>query len=112
MAIRRGELVFRGWALSSAVNEQLISGKRKRITASDLRPNIEQKGVDTRIGLDIASLAFKKIVTGVVVVTGDADMVPALKLARREGLSVYLDRMEMGGCRELCIHSDVVLDRE
>ena len=39
-------------------------------------------------------------------------MVPALKLARREGLSVYLDRMAMGGCRKLCIHSDVVLDRE
>ena len=112
IAVRRGELVFRGWALTSEVNEQLIGGKGKQIAATDLRPNIEQKGVDMRIGLDIASLAFKRIVSGAVLVAGDADMVPALKLARREGLSVYLDRMSMGGCKDLCIHSDVVLDRE
>lgn len=62
-----------------------------------------------RIGLDIASLALKRLVTDVAVVTRDSDMVPAFKLARREGLRVHLDRLGVGRCEELCIHSDTVI---
>jgi uncharacterized LabA/DUF88 family protein len=54
---------------------------------------MRQKGVDIRIGLDIASLAYKRLVDQVVLVSADSDFVPAAKLARREGIDVILDPM-------------------
>jgi uncharacterized LabA/DUF88 family protein len=50
-----------------------------------------QKGVDMRIGLDIASLSLKHQVDQIVLVAGDSDFVPAAKLARREGIDFILD---------------------
>lgn len=52
---------------------------------------LRQKGVDMRIGVDIASLALKKQVDTLVLVAGDSDFVPAAKLARREGIDFILD---------------------
>jgi uncharacterized LabA/DUF88 family protein len=46
-----------------------------------------------RIGVDVASLAFKKQVDQIVLIAGDADFVPAAKLARREGIDFVLDPM-------------------
>ena len=46
-----------------------------------------------RLGLDIASLAFKQQVSQMVLISGDADFVPAAKLARREGVDFILDPM-------------------
>jgi uncharacterized LabA/DUF88 family protein len=46
-----------------------------------------------RIGLDIASMAFKRQVDQIVLVAGDSDFVPAAKLARREGIDFILDPM-------------------
>jgi len=46
-----------------------------------------------RIGLDIASMAFKKQVNQIILVAGDSDFVPAAKLARREGIDFILDPM-------------------
>lgn len=56
--------------------------------------NIVQKGVDMRIGLDIASMSYKKQVTKMVLISGDSDFVPAAKLARREGVDFVLDSMK------------------
>ena len=69
---------------------------RREITADQLTENdvvydTVQKGVDMKLGIDIASLAYKKLVDRVVLITGDCDFVPAAKLARREGLDVVLD---------------------
>ena len=44
-----------------------------------------------KIGLDMASLALKKMVRQIILVSGDGDFVPAAKLARREGIDVVLD---------------------
>lgn len=52
---------------------------------------LKQKGVDMRIGVDIASLVLKKQVDSIVLVAGDSDFVPAAKLARREGIDFILD---------------------
>ena len=52
---------------------------------------IDQKGVDMKIGLDIASLAYKKQVDQIVLISGDSDFVSAAKLARREGIDFILD---------------------
>jgi uncharacterized LabA/DUF88 family protein len=53
--------------------------------------DVVQKGVDARMSLDIASLSYKRLVERIVLITGDADFVPAAKLARREGIDVILD---------------------
>ena len=44
-----------------------------------------------RIGLDIASPTLKRHVDIIILVSGDADFVPAAKLARREGVQFVLD---------------------
>jgi len=59
----------------------------------DFVPDLRQKGVDMRLGLDIASLAYKQLVNQIVLLAGDADFVPAAKLARREGIDFVLDPM-------------------
>lgn len=48
--------------------------------------NINKKGVDMRIGVDIASVSIKKLVKRIILVSGDSDFVPVAKLARREGI--------------------------
>lgn len=61
------------------------------ITEKDFCLEIDQKGVDMKIGLDIASIAYKKQVDQIVLISGDSDFVSAAKLARREGIDFILD---------------------
>lgn len=68
--------------------------------------DLKQKGVDMRIGLDIASLTLKKLASTIVLVAGDADFVPAAKLARREGLQFILDPMRQNIPSDLFEHID------
>lgn len=73
----------------------LFSGRSKLsdLTEDDFSISFQQKGVDMRIGLDISSLAYKRQVSQIVLVSGDSDFVPAAKLARREGIDFILDPM-------------------
>ena len=110
MAVRRGTLVHQGWEIGNAAVRQLTAGTKTTVDANDVIPKIVQKGVDMRIGLDIASLALKRLVSAIVVVSGDSDLVPAMKLARREGLRVFLDSLGNRRIRpELKKHADRVL---
>lgn len=67
-----------------------------------------QKGVDMRLGLDVAAMAFKRQVDQIILVAGDGDFVPAAKLARREGIDVVLDPMGGKAARDLLDHVDGV----
>ena len=67
---------------------------------------LKQKGVDMRIGLDIASLTLKRQVRTIVLVAGDSDFVPAAKLARREGVQFILDPMWQSVNADLFEHID------
>jgi uncharacterized LabA/DUF88 family protein len=110
MAVRRGTLVHQGWQLTDRAVKQLVNGTKAQVDPADVVPKIQQKGVDMRIGLDIASLALKQLVSTIVLVTGDSDLVPAMRFARREGLRVYLDTLSNLGVRpELKLHADIVL---
>lgn len=97
VALRMGYLNERSgfWTLKSEAIKDLLAGRIavKDLTDSHFRYDVQQKGVDMRIGLDIASLAYKRIVDQIVLVAGDSDFVPAAKLARREGLDFILDPM-------------------
>ncbi len=84
-----------GWTLRPGVLKDLLKGRRRfeQLQDEDYVYHAPQKGVDMRLGLDIASLAYKKLVDQVVLVAGDSDFVPAAKLARREGIDFVLDPM-------------------
>lgn len=96
VALRLGELRdARAWGIHAAPLKRLLKGE---IEASDLTPDdvyyqLSQKGVDIKIGLDIASLSYKRLVDSIVLVSGDSDFVSAAKLARREGIDFILDPM-------------------
>jgi uncharacterized LabA/DUF88 family protein len=107
-ALRFGELHMEGWRLKQKLLRK--AGPKIEITASDLEPKIRQKGVDMRIGLDIASLTLKKQAHVIVLVTADSDFIPAMKFARREGAQLFLVTLGHGikdGMRE---HADLVID--
>lgn len=108
-ALRLGETSTWGWKLGSKAFSALMR-KPRNIAADDLVPNIEQKGVDLRIGLDIARLALTQSVQAIVVCTGDSDLIPAFKFARREGLRVFLCHFGHGVKRDLKAHADRVID--
>lgn len=108
VALRMGDVMNGGWRVSERyVNN--ISREPRPLSPTDLRPNLRQKGVDIRIGLDIARLALKDTVRSLAVVTGDTDFVPAFKFARREGIRVYLDTLGRPARSELIEHSDLRL---
>ena len=90
VALRIGSLAFRGWKLTEQVHNDLLNSKIKavEINSSHIKPNFMQKGVDMKIGIDIASLVFKKIVSRIILFSADTDMTPAMKLARIEGVQI------------------------
>lgn len=108
VALRMGELGFRGWGL----RKNVLQAKTDQVTihAVDLQPTIQQKGVDMRIGLDIAALTLKKIADVIVLVTGDSDFVPAMKFARREGAQLFLVALGAPIKEAMYEHSDLILE--
>ena len=94
VALRLGHLLdHTEWRLRDGRLKQLLDGSLefKNLTDDDFDYATIQKGVDMRIGLDIASLSFKRQVDQIVLVAGDSDFVPAAKMARREGIDFILD---------------------
>lgn len=83
-AVRRGVLKFRGY---KPIKTPVAS---KALTDADFKPDFEQKGVDMRIGLDIATFAQSKAVDRIALLTNDTDCIPAMKHARISGLQIVL----------------------
>ncbi|MDY6956983.1 MAG: NYN domain-containing protein [Pseudomonadota bacterium] len=108
-SVRLGETVANGWRLGSSAMTSLRRTPRS-IQAADFVPDITQKGVDLRIGMDIARLSLREMVSVIVVVTGDSDLIPAFKFARREGVRVYLECLGHGVRRDLKAHADMVFE--
>lgn len=95
-ALRLGELSEQMYYnLRPEVTKQLILGKIRveDLTEKDFVFVTQQKGVDMRIGIDIASMTYKKQVDQIILIAGDSDFVPAAKMARREGIDFILDPM-------------------
>lgn len=96
-ALRMGKLADQQahYGIRPHVVKKLCAGilKFEDLVESDFMLNVEQKGVDMKIGIDIASISYKKQVDKIVLLSGDSDFVPAAKLARREGIDFVLDPM-------------------
>jgi uncharacterized LabA/DUF88 family protein len=103
-AVRLGVLKFRGFKL-----KRIPANGAATLTDADFKPVFEQKGVDMRIGLDMASYSAIKDVDRIGLVTADTDCVPAMKHARKSGVQVVL--IELPARRvpvELAQHSDFI----
>jgi uncharacterized LabA/DUF88 family protein len=105
-AVRLGEMSFDGWALSDKATSEILAQGRQ-IVADDFEPVLRQKGVDLRIGLDVALMAKDRLIDRIVVVSGDSDIVPAMKVARREGVQVVLASLSHNVKASLREHADL-----
>ena len=95
-ALRLGELSEQMYYnLRPETTRKLIAGKisLEGLSEKDFVFVAQQKGVDMRIGIDIASVTYKKQVDQIILISGDSDFVPAAKMARREGVDFILDPM-------------------
>jgi uncharacterized LabA/DUF88 family protein len=68
--IRLGKLEFRGYENS--------------------KPNFEQKRVDILLSVDLVQLAAKHQITDAMIIAGDSDFLPAIEVAKQEGVVVHL----------------------
>jgi len=69
--VREGRLVFRG------IN-------------ADGEPIFQQKRIDLLLGLDFALLSGKRQIAHAAVISGDSDLLPAFRVAKEEGVLVWL----------------------
>ena len=69
--VREGLLVYRG------------SDKKGK-------PIYIQKGIDIQIGVDLVLLSAKQQISHAVLIAGDSDLIPALVIAKNEGVLVHL----------------------
>lgn len=105
IAVRLGVLKFRGFT------PKRIPVSAATLQDSDFKPEFEQKGVDMRIGLDIASFAEQRTVDRIILISNDTDCIPAMKHARIRGLQVVLARFDNNTpAPELLRHADFVRD--
>lgn len=109
-ALRMGKLADTQacYNLRPNVTKKLCNGRIKwdDLKETDFAIEVDQKGVDMKIGLDIASLAYKKQVDQIVLISGDSDFVSAAKLARREGIDFVLDPLGASIKPDLFEHID------
>ena len=109
-AIRLGKLAEEQahYTIRPEVVKKLCNGKLNftDLKEKDFCLEIDQKGVDMKIGLDIASMAYKQQVDQIVLISGDSDFVSAAKLARREGIDFILDPLGAAIKPDLFEHID------
>ena len=112
IALRLGRLagMGHGYRINPDTVKKLCNGSLdlQKLQSTDFSIDIEQKGVDMRIGLDIANLAYKRLVNQIILISGDSDFVPAAKMARREGIDFILDPMNSIIADDLSEHVDGV----
>jgi uncharacterized LabA/DUF88 family protein len=105
-AVRTGELSFDGWVpLDNALQDVIATGRA--FTAADFKPMLRQKGVDLKIGVDTTIMAKDRLVERLVLVACDSDLVPAMKLARREGVQIVLVSLGAAVKKLLREHADI-----
>ncbi len=87
IAVRQGVLKFRGFKLKK------IPAQNTSLSDNDFYPDFEQKGVDMRLGIDIANFSISKAVDRILLISGDTDCVPAMKYGRISGLQIVIVRL-------------------
>lgn len=108
-ALRLGHLVDnKRWQLTTHSLDALMKGTKTwdQLTNADFYYDIKQKQVDIKLGMDITTLAYEKLVDVIVLVAGDSDFVPAAKHARIKGIDFILDPLRQAVTPSLSEHID------
>lgn len=112
VALRMGELAesTAAYILKDEVLGALLSGTKEisELVEADFRIDVKQKGVDMRIGLDVASLAYGRHVDQIILIAGDSDFLPVVKMGRKNGLDFILDPMKQKPKHSMIEHVDIV----
>lgn len=110
VALRMGELAesTAKFILKDVALDRLLGGEVdvSGLSEEDFRIDVKQKGVDMRIGLDVASLAEKGLVDQIVLIAGDSDFLPVVKMARKSGIEMLLDPLKQFPKRNMQEHVD------
>lgn len=110
VAIRKGQPLEGSceYVMKPSVSNGIAMGKTdpSSLTEEDFYLHLEQKGVDVRIGLDVALIAHEGYADQIVLITGDSDFVPVAKYARRHGIDFIIDPMWHNFKPELGVHVD------
>lgn len=111
-ALRMGELAeaTASYILKDNVLADLISGVKTvaALQEDDFQIDVKQKGVDMRIGLDVASLSYGGYVGQIILIAGDSDFLPVIKMARKHGINFILDPMKQKPKHTMVEHVDSV----
>ncbi|MEZ2742677.1 NYN domain-containing protein [Paenalcaligenes hominis] len=96
LALRLGTVkADKEWRIKDRVVQKLIKKELRfdDLTNDDFYYSLRQKGVDIKLGIDIATLSIGRQVDKIILIAGDSDFVPAAKLARTNGVDFVLDAM-------------------
>lgn len=96
--------------LSTIQKEQLVILKLGRLIIDPYSKSLfKQKQVDTSIVAGIAHIAYNKFADSILLFSNDKDLAPALKIARVNGLNVFLANIKGNKykrAKDLVRHSD------
>lgn len=110
VAVRKGQPLEGSceYVMKTNVAKDVVRGKRGvgSLAENDFILDVQQKGVDMRMGLDVALITLQRYADQIVLITGDSDFVPAAKFARRNGADFILDPMWHTIRPELSTHVD------
>ena len=80
--------------LKNIVKEDYIALRVGKMMLNGLKPNgypiLAQKQVDMLLGLDISHIAHMSLADNILIFSKDTDMIPAMKVARINGLTVII----------------------
>lgn len=107
VALRCGMTKPRGWQLTKSYLAKLKAGPTTLPAEADYELRFEQKGVDMRIGIDVATLSLNRYIERIIVASNDTDLIPAFKVARRHGVQVVT--CKIGGMKP---HHELVEDSD
>lgn len=62
----------------------------------------EQKGIDTLVGIDVTGLSVRRSISTVILVAGDSDFIPSIRVAKDEGMLIRL------AYHDSAIHKDLL----
>lgn len=95
IAVRKGKVKFRGYDKEG-------------------KPILMQKQVDMLIGLDVAHVSYTRLTDRVLIFSFDTDMIPAMKVARINGLQVVLPSLpDINRVpKDMVHHADLVREKK
>lgn len=100
--------------LQNIVKEDFVALRTGKMVVNGLKPtgypDLSQKQVDMLLGLDISHIAYMRLAEKVLIFSKDTDMIPAMKVARTNGLTVIIPNFSESDyiSEGLVKHSDLI----